>query len=86
MLHVPLALGLLLATTWVEAAPLQVPTPAALRSQIDNLKPKSRIILDKFTLFARRGLRNIWRDDVARLFVEIKRSRALNFLHHIKLR
>ncbi|MFJ4445237.1 L,D-transpeptidase [Pseudomonas sp. NPDC089422] len=39
MLHVPLALGLLLATTWVEAAPLQVPTPAALRSQIDNLKP-----------------------------------------------
>ena len=39
MLHVPLALGLLLAATVVEAAPLQVPTPAALRSQLESLKP-----------------------------------------------
>ncbi|MGE8114272.1 L,D-transpeptidase [Pseudomonas sp. NPDC086566] len=39
MLHLPLALGLLLAATVVEAAPLQVPTPAALKSQLESLKP-----------------------------------------------
>ncbi|WP_079228592.1 L,D-transpeptidase [Pseudomonas putida] len=39
MSHLPLALGLLLAATLVEAAPLQVPTPAALRTQLDSLKP-----------------------------------------------
>ena len=39
MLHVTLGLGLLLSAVLVEAAPLQVPTPAALRSQLESLKP-----------------------------------------------
>lgn len=39
MLHVTLGLGLLLSAALVEAAPLQVPTPAALRSQLESLKP-----------------------------------------------
>jgi len=39
MMHLPLALGLLLAAALVEAAPLQVPTPAELKTQLDSLKP-----------------------------------------------
>ena len=39
MMHLPLALGLLLTAALVEAAPLQVPTPGELRTQLDNLKP-----------------------------------------------
>jgi len=39
MMHLPLALGLLLAAALVEAAPLQVPTPTELRARLDSLKP-----------------------------------------------
>ncbi|MDD2047734.1 L,D-transpeptidase [Pseudomonas putida] len=38
MMHLPLALGLLLAAALVEAAPLQVPTPTELRARLDSLK------------------------------------------------
>ncbi len=39
MSHLPLALALLMAAASVEAAPLQVPSPAQLKSQLEHLKP-----------------------------------------------
>ena len=39
MSHLPLALALLMAAASVEAAPLQVPSPAQLKSQLESLKP-----------------------------------------------
>ena len=42
MLHIPLGMGLLLAAALIEAAPLQVPSPAELRNQLESLKPTVR--------------------------------------------
>ncbi|AYC33956.1 L,D-transpeptidase [Pseudomonas cavernae] len=39
MKHLPLALSLLLATALAEAVPIQAPTPAQLKAQLDSLKP-----------------------------------------------
>ncbi len=39
MSHIPLAMALLLAAASVEAAPLHVPSPAELKTQLEKLKP-----------------------------------------------